>query len=186
MPSIGIKYKTEQLLHLKIIEEAANNYHCLWLFDKIAFVSEFPLYIKTNSNKQLHSDGSPAMEYKMDYKLWFLNGVAVTQEIAETPREELNAKIILTERNAEVRREIVRKIGIEKVINSLDCQVLDKKDNYELLSVDLQDGRLRPYLKMLNPSINTWHIEGVHPNCKTVEESLNWRNGTEVKPEILT
>jgi len=56
------------------------------------------------------------------------------------------------------------------------------------LNLDIIDGRYRPYLKMLNPSISTWHIEGIHPDCKTIEQALAWRNGEDKyeKPEILT
>lgn len=42
---------------------------------------------------------------------------------------------------------------------------------------------------MKNPSLEeTWHFEGVHPNCKTVDEALAWRNGLDEfkEPEVLT
>jgi arsenate reductase-like glutaredoxin family protein len=39
---------------------------------------------------------------------------------------------------------------------------------------------------MLNPSIGVYHIEGVHPECDTVEKALNWRNQSEGSPVILT
>jgi hypothetical protein len=29
---------------------------------------------------------------------------------------------------------------------------------------------------MLNPSVGCFHLEGVAPECDTVEKSLNWRN----------
>ena len=68
----------------------------------------------------------------------------------------------------------------------LGAKVADRQGDYELLLLDLGDKRNRPYLKMLNPSIGTWHVEGVHPDCATVEQALNWRNQTDVKPEVLT
>ncbi|MCY3018341.1 MAG: hypothetical protein NTW87_04815 [Planctomycetota bacterium] len=54
------------------------------------------------------------------------------------------------------------------------------------LLLDLGDRRMRPYLKMLNPSIGTWHVEGVTPSCTTVLEALAWRNGTDQPPAKLT
>ena len=83
-------------------------------------------------------------------------------------------------------KEIVKTIGITKVIKDLDAKLIDKQGNYELLNLNLRDGCYRPYLKMLNPSIGVWHIEGVHPDCETVEQALNWRNGTNEKPIVLT
>jgi|3_EtaG_2_1085321.scaffolds.fasta_scaffold12633_4 hypothetical protein len=38
-----------------------------------------------------------------------------------------------------------------------------------------------------DPSLDgVWHVEGVHPDCKTVKQALEWRNGTEETPEVLT
>lgn len=58
----------------------------------------------------------------------------------------------------------------------LNAKVLDKTDDnmYELLVLDTGD-RKRPYLKMRNPSIGTYHIEGVGRECKTVAEALAFR-----------
>ena len=103
-----------------------------------------------------------------------------------TPYEKLDALQTLKEKNAEVRREGIRKIGIERVCQKLKTKTLDIDGDYELMLLDLGDNRERPYLKMRNPSIGVYHIEGVAPNIKTVDEALNWRNGTKEKPAILT
>jgi hypothetical protein len=108
------------------------------------------------------------------------------KEYVETPWDKLDPKLIIKETNAEVRRELVRKIGIERVVEKLGAKVLDKKGDYELIMLDIGDNNLRPYLKMKNPSIGVYHIEGVQPGCKTVDDALNFRNGTKEKPVILT
>jgi len=43
-------------------------------------------------------------------------------------------------------------------------------------------------LQMVNPSIDAIHVEGVHPDCNTIDKALAWRNGDEVysEPAILT
>ena len=128
---------------------------------------------------RLHRDGGPAFASRDGWKLWYLNGVQVSQEIAEIPAGELDSRLVLSEQNVEVRREIVRKIGAERVLSELDAEAIDTSGDYSLLLLDLQDGRKRPYLKMLNPSIGTWHVEGVHPDCATVEQAIAWRNGAE-------
>ncbi len=62
----------------------------------------------------------------------------------------------------------------------------------ELLSIDLpgllDDCR---YLKMKNPSIGVWHLEGVDRDCKTVQSAINWRAGdlavaADWRPSVLT
>jgi hypothetical protein len=45
------------------------------------------------------------------------------------------------------------------------------------------------YLKMLNPSIGVWHLEGVDNACRTVQHAINWRAGNmdeDWTPEELT
>jgi hypothetical protein len=178
--------QTEKLEGLWLIAKNAG-----WFLphEKICWISERHNVLHKNAKGQLHWDGSPALSYPDGFHLWFLNGVNVGQEISETPFDKLDAKLILKEKNAEVRREIVRKIGIEKVCRDLKAKVIDKSGDgmYELLMLDLGDTRVRPYLKMKNPSIGVYHIEGVAPEIKTVQQALNWRiGGIEWTPAQLT
>lgn len=110
------------------------------------------------------------------------------REYVETPVEELDPKLIVIERNAECRRELVGKIGIERVCSELDTKILDRWNGYELLEIKIEGIRIRPvYLKMRNPSIGTWHIEGVPPEIRTCKEALSWRvSGLKWPPEQLT
>jgi len=135
----------------------------------------------------LHMDGGPALEYADGTRCWGLNGVGVPQELAETKAEELECKKWIQEQNAEVRREFVRKVGVERLMVKLGSKRLDKKEDYELHEIDL-GGRTGawPALKMLNPSIGIWHVEWVDKACKTVREALTWRNQSDAKPVSLT
>ena len=36
------------------------------------------------------------------------------------------------------------------------------------------------------PEIGTYHVDGVHPDCTTVEAALAWRNGTGSLPEAIS
>ena len=130
----------------------------------------------------LHSDKSPAIEYK-NWSIYALNGVKVPDWLVFTKDTEINPRKLLEIENAEIRREFVRKVGIDRVCYSLKAKVLDRSGKYELLTLDIF-GRQRPYLKMLNPSIGTWHVEGVHPDCKTVQEAINYRRFGTPNPKI--
>lgn len=156
------------------------------LYENVAFVCIKPCKVNRNSNGDLHSETQMAIYWRDGYGEYYLNGVSVEENIVLTPSNELDSKLILTEKNAEVRREIVRKIGVEKLCKDLGANVVDMKDNYELLDLNLGDNRIRPYLKMINPSIGTYHIEGVHPDCRTVDQALEFRNGRSGQPVILT
>ena len=133
-----------------------------------------------------HGDGVPAVEWESGERLHFLNGVLVPEELALTPARDLDAGLVLRTRNADVRREVVRKMGLERVVSELGAVCADREGDYELLPLDLGDRRRRPFLKMKNPSVGVFHIEGVHPRCRTVREALAWRNGTDAPPAVLT
>jgi hypothetical protein len=151
----------------------------MYCFPEYCVVSKKPTEIHMK-NGILHNENGPAIKYN-DLDIYSLNGVNVSKEIVTTSWNKLDSKLILKESNAEVRREIVRKIGIEKICKDLNANVIDKKYNYELLLLDINDNNPRPYLKMKNPSIGVYHIEGVGANCKTVEDALLFRKPTDMK-----
>ncbi len=163
--------------------------HCGWWapYENICFMQHKPKEIHMH-NKLLHKDGGPAVLYRDGFAVWALNGVRIPQWLSETRTEDIDPRKLLKIDNAQVRAEFVRKVGIERVCYGLKAKCVDKKGNYELLMLDLQDGRRRPYLKMLNPSVpDLWHIEGVHPSCLDVASALKWRNGgIEEAPTVLT
>lgn len=135
----------------------------------------------------LHSEDGPAVSWPgSDQRYFYLNGVHVPEEVATTPAGRLDPRLLLSERGADVRREIIRKVGIERVCEALAARCVDRSGDYELLLLDLRDGRVRPFLKMKNPSVQVWHIEGVSPECRTVAEALAWRNQSDVPPSVLT
>lgn len=136
---------------------------------------------------RLHGDGVPAVRWESGERLHFLNGVLVPEHVAMTPARELDCRLVVEIRNAEVRREVVRKVGIERVVTELGAASVDRQGDYELLLLDLGDRLRRPFLKMRNPSVpGVFHVEGVHPDCRTVREALAWRNGTDTPPSVLT
>jgi hypothetical protein len=177
--------KVEITIDTSILEELVN-YGLIYPLEKHCIITERMSVCKRNGHG-LHCDGGPALEYKDGTKVWSLNGVRVPQWLAETPAEQLNAKEFAKISNVEVRREFIRKIGIEKLCNDLGSTVLDKKGNYELHEVDLgTDVGKWPYLKMLNPSIGVWHMECVDQSCRTVTDAICWRNQSNLEPEVLT
>lgn len=176
------------LLSKYLIFREVINFGVIYTLDKLCTVSKRPKSISLNANNQLHNEDGPALEYRDGSIEYRMNGIPMPKEFILTPRMDLDPKEILRTRNADVRREMVKKIGINRILNQLDCKVNDEYGSYRLLSLDLGDWRYRPYLQMLNPSTGDYHIEGVHPSCRTVVQALKWRNDLEhwQEPEILT
>ncbi len=171
----GLVEQTEPLVGLFELAKSAG-----WALpcERICWVSERHDVVRLDAQGRLHCDNGPALHYPDGWAIHALNGVRVPEWLVETKAARLDARQFAELDNAEVRREFVRKVGIERIVTELGAEVLDRRGDYELLSVDL-GGRTGkwPYLKMRNPSIGVWHLEAVVKECATVEQALNWRNG---------
>ncbi|MDQ3804298.1 MAG: hypothetical protein M3416_10755, partial [Acidobacteriota bacterium] len=177
----------------------------LWLFWVLeGEVVAVPRPAMLFAGDQLHCESGPAVHWPGGEAYYYLHGVRVAKEIVETPATLLDPRVILKEENAEVRREVVRKVGVERVLSALGAERVESREivlparaglaydaaaggfvegfypeqrlPYELLLLDLGDGRRRPYLKMLNPSVpGVYHVEGVGGECRSVMDALHWR-----------
>lgn len=168
--------------------ESMKECHKFYMYDNACFISDFPIVININSDDDLHSTNEASIEYSDGFALHSLNGITVSKEIALCKPEDITKDMILKEVNADIRREIVRKLSPEQLITVLTPNVIDTDMGYELLEIDIGDNRKRPFLKMSNPSLDLIHVEGVHPSCKTVREAIAWRNGLDnfSSPEIIS
>jgi hypothetical protein len=148
-----------------------------WITEKAILVVPRPV-VKLQENR-LHSDNSPAVHWPNGKSWWYLYGVQVEQWMAETQAEQLDITKVLKVSNNEQRTAVMRRIGVDRLIQKIGAKSLDTWGDYTLLEIKLND-RVCRYLKMLNPSVGIWHVEGVPVDCKTVEDALHSR-----KPNVL-
>jgi len=155
--------------------------------ENICWISERSLICHVKDGR-VHCDGGPAIQYPDGFSVWALNGVIVPREIAETPADCIDPGLILEVSNAEARRELARKIGIERLERKLGSITIDMWNGYELIELNIGSEWSRPrLLKMKNPSIGTYHLEGVPPWIDSCRAALEWRcGGLEWKPTQLT
>ncbi len=130
----------------------------------------------------LHNRDGPAMVFDDGIELYFLNDVLVPEWIVTSEPHELNPEDFASLDNGEVRREFIRKVGIERLLNQVPHSVIDEEGDYSLYAMRVL-GERRVYLRMKNPSIGTWHMEAVHPNCETIQQALNWRATGNTDPD---
>jgi len=151
-----------------------------WSFQNLVLLTPKPSVLHINESG-LHRHGGPALDYEGSWKIFALNGVRVPEWLAMQTSSELDPSRLFDIENAEIRREFVRKIGVERLCYSLGAREIDVWEapiggKYTLLELDVK-GRVWKFLKMQNPSIDTWHVEGVPNECETVHQALNFRNG---------
>lgn len=123
-----------------------------------------------------HCETGPALAYPDGWAVYALNGVTVPAWVVMTPAEQLDPRKVIEEPNVQVRAELIRKIGIERLLHSVGGRLLDSEREYELYELSMGPGITGIYLKMQNPSVpELWHVEGVGPACRTVRDAIHFR-----------
>lgn len=162
-----------------------------------------------------HNDSGPAILYADGWSIWALHGTLVPEELVMTPAEKLNPAKLATYTNAEVRKEFVKKIGVGRLesmgklidenkgsLRSIATGgIVQKKgsgsrySDYKLIDMakvidsEADSDFYAPYLFMTCISDGERHAEGVHEDCHTVEDALNWRMHNKTakwQPDVLT
>jgi hypothetical protein len=140
---------------------------------EFCMISDRPRVLKQNSRNQPHCEDGPFCEWSDGSALYALNGVFVPQWVVETKPEDFTREMITKEINADVRREIVRRVGNRRLLTLLDAKTLDRNDmGDELINFDIGDGRVRPFAKLVCPSTGLTHVLGVKPEITSVSGAL--------------
>jgi len=172
----GLVKETENSLE----GELSKNIFMYFVYDTKCFLVEKPIEMNFDSQNRAHSYNRPSHLWSDGSCLCHFSGIKVPMKYVKA--KTFTKEEILSEKNADIRREMVAKIGIieaEKILGSVCIDRLETKFGgvYELLLIDYNNsGEERPYLKMKNPSLeNMYHIEGIGKDVKTVKEAIMFR-----------
>lgn len=189
---MGIKFENS---HYDLWKQTIN-YGMIFTLDDVCVISDKAEKISYNENFDFHCDGAPAFVYGGDDPIEFyrLNRVDCPKWLVMTAAEDIDPMKIHEITNAEVRREFVRKVGLDRIVHKLGGKIIDTEEiqvktphnpdwvcKYELLEVNYGNNTKRRVLKMPNPSMEgIFHVEYVPIECETVRDAMNFRlNRTE-------
>lgn len=113
----------------------------------------------------------------------FVRGVQVTNKIHKLVNSgELTAKHILKIDNTEVRRVCLEELGYGRFLSQLDHEVIDRKDDYELVRINWHK-REEPIclVKVMCPSTHVFYTLRVPPRMKNIKEAVAWTFGMKNK-----
>lgn len=137
-------------------------------------------------NGMRHREKKPAIilydsDGTIQGKGWYLYGVRVTEEFCNQDFDKVDPKVILREKNIQLRMVYIQMIGLEKVLSRLKGKVLDKSRDgqYELLEFRNIFSVPMKVLKMKCPSTGVYYFVPVHPECSTVKNALRFYYGGE-------
>lgn len=196
---LGVKFDEEDLEKLYLWVELVESCGYVYILDDgTCIMCERPEeFHMTGVFGELHNAEGPAIKCRDGHKVYSMNGVTVPDWLAETKPEDLDASEIAKIQNAEVRAQFVRKIGVERIYEKLGGKIIDRYEHevggkytpYELVELKVPGMREKAvFLKMLNPSTEEIHMEGVPPDVRTCKRALEWRNpwGSQFAPVHLS
>ena len=152
-------------------------------------------------------DNDTKMYYRYgNMEKFFFNRLEVPKWLYTTPAEDLIPEdYFLLTNNADLKAEFVKKIGINRLVEF--GTVIDSYENYpdnemwaksEYKIIDMSALKFKkvvtpggfpleffeyaPFLYMKNQTTGDYHLEGIHPRCKTLYDAIKMRyNGLNIK-----
>ena len=111
-----------------------------------------------------------------------LNGIRVPKWLAMTPAEKLDPALALKETNADVQREIIRKIGAERMLKHCDAKTLDTwidpktGHTYKLMDMTIGQNIRRKYMYFEHASIpGVFFAKPVPPEVSKAVHGYAWQ-----------
>jgi hypothetical protein len=140
-------------------------------------VSDMPLFIKRDAQNRPHADGEPFCQWRDGWALHYFHGVKLPPYMHNVKSKDWEAKWILTEQNAEIRRLLIETIGYGKICRDLNAKNMDSWREYELLRIDNADVEPIVMVKMTCPSTRMIHAHRVHPSITSARAAITAVNG---------
>lgn len=156
---------------LKAALELAEHCSCFALCDSVAFLCVHPTELHLDETGRLHSEEGPSLSFTDGYEIYGWHGTRVPPEVIYYPGK-ITVPGIEREFNAEVRRVMIDRYGIEKYIMDCgavkihedECGILYRKELVGdeplvmvrvLNSTPEPDGSTRSYFLRVPPNIRT-------------------------------
>lgn len=129
-------------------------------------------------------------EGKLNNKdIWYVGGVPLNKEHYLAKPEDIDPSCILEEPNAQVRSVLIKKIGLERMLQKCKADIVHTSGEYKLFDIAIpaqerannaglprRDAHIR-LLKVVCPSTGTFYTLRVPPTIDTCEEARAWTFG---------
>lgn len=93
------------------------------MHEEFCIVSDFPELLLKDDRHRPHCDTGPSHRWRDGWELWHVHGVRVTEQIVMRP-ETLTVEQIDEESNAEVRRIMLDRFGLERYMRESNAKVV--------------------------------------------------------------
>ena len=154
-----------------------------WPYAGAVLFTERPNRLRRDDQNRLHSDDGAAIRYPDGWGIWAWHGVRVPREVIEQP-ESLKPSDVLKEANAEVRRVMVERLGVDRFLTGVKAKVRhEDTDNLghrrRLLTVAQPQDEELVAVEVTNSTREpdgTWksYILRVPPTMRSCAEAVAW------------
>ena len=154
----------------------------LWIYwfmkDRILAVMRPALHI---AEGRLHRADGPAVSWPNGTAFWFWRGVRVPQQVVQAPAETLTPKQILREPNAEVRRVMIERVGLDRLLSTAHAECIDTDESGHRRLYRLRLGLHEPLsaVRVRCPSTGQIYFLRVPPTMGTCRQAVAWTFGFE-------
>jgi len=168
-----------------------------WWHTDVLVIGDRPVHINRDAQGRLHSLTGPSIAYRDGWALHHVHGVAVPEYIVERPQEITCGKID-AERNAEARRVMLERFGVERYMRDSDPTVIAQIPDYEpLVTQDVMhsspepDGSFRRYMLRIDPQAyagkaSTDVLAAMASTWRNADGSLLFRHPEDYQPTMET
>ena len=147
-----------------------------WPFKHFCIVTERPTALHRDSAGRLHNPSGPAVDYGGAWGVWAWHGVRVPERVI---RGTYTAQEALTERNAEIKRVMIERMGPDLFFAGLEGTVVHSDtdgpgNQRRLVRVPLPEATAG-YIQAVHvicPSTGREYYLGVPPDVKTCQEAV--------------
>ena len=154
--------------------------HTGWIFpfERTCLVCVRPTHLSFDSEQRLHGEGNPAIEYVDGFSMYSYHGVTLPEKYGKVHPQQWEAKWLLEEENAELRRVLIEGIGYTRICQELQAIEFHSWQGYTVLRIlDRRADREPIYLlKMICPSTGHIHALRIPPTIRSATEAIRWVN----------
>ncbi|MCP2728128.1 DUF6745 domain-containing protein, partial [Limnofasciculus baicalensis] len=109
---------------------------CIFAFEKTCIVCDRPTILLLDNENRLHGEGEPAIQFADGYSFYYYHGVSLPEKYGRLHPNQWQARWLLEEANAELRRVLIQGIGYGRICQELQVTELDNWREYTLLRID--------------------------------------------------
>lgn len=148
-----------------------------WPHTHFCMVSDRPCGLRRNAEGRLSSESAPAIEWRDGWKLWYIDGVRVDEQIVMKPQTQ-TVEQLDKEMNGDVRSIRLRRFGWTRYLKETGAKVLDRRDN-EIENTKEALFRTARGDVVFVPVCPTGRVFGlpVPPGIQTCEQAQAWLAG---------